>query len=111
MTNHHSTNELEIDDITAGNSFTDPGGTVHTGSMGGVTGISGTASGDGSAVSFTLSHSLGVVPSQAVPVATTEDAMADLYVSAKTATDVTITYASPPPTGMENLGWDVTLHK
>lgn len=66
-----------------------------------------TASGDGETTSFTVGHSLGVVPATVNVTPRSEDAMADHYVGETTASEVTIEYAGPPPGGTDNLSWDV----
>ena len=69
-----------------------------------------TASGDGSTTTFTLSHGLGAVPTGVVVTPESRAAMADRYVSAKTASDVTIEYARPPPSGTDNLQYNIVVH-
>lgn len=69
---------------------------------------SATASGDGSSTSFTITHSLGSLPASVTVTPTSEDAMADHYLSNITDSDVTITYAGAPPSGTDNLSWNLT---
>jgi hypothetical protein len=66
-----------------------------------------TASGDGSATTFTLSHSLGSTPTAVSVDPTSADAAGEFYVSNKTSTDVDVTYTSAPPSGTDNLSWDI----
>lgn len=76
-------------------------------SSSGVTTDSATKSGDGTTTTFTLSHSLGSTPSYANVVPTSEDASTDFWVSNKTSSDVDITYAAAPPSGTDNLTYDI----
>lgn len=70
---------------------------------------SGTASGDGTKVTFTLSHSLGVTPSAVNVQPTSADAAGDFYVSGKTSTGVDVTFAAAPASGTGNLTFDLGL--
>lgn len=73
----------------------------------GVVADSATASGDGTVVTFTLSHSLGTTPASADVTPTSADAAGDFYVSAKTSTGVDVTYLTAPASGTSNLSWDL----
>jgi len=66
-----------------------------------------TKSGDGSTASFTVTHSLGSVPSVVSMTPASEDASTDFWVSSKSSTDLTITFARAPPTGTDNLAFEV----
>lgn len=66
-----------------------------------------TQSGDGSAVTFTIPHSLGSTPSVVSVQPASADAAGDFYVSAKTSADVEVTYLSAPASGTDNLSWEV----
>lgn len=94
--------DLDFTDDTDGTATLD-----YTGSGGGVTTDSVTASGDGATTTFSLSHSLGSTPAAANVQATSEDASTDFWVSNKTSTAVEITFAAAPPSGTDNLSWDV----
>jgi hypothetical protein len=61
-------------------------------------------SGDGSATSFTIAHGLSTTPTYVDVTPSTEDAIADHYVTAD-GTNITINYAAAPPSGTDNLGW------
>jgi hypothetical protein len=72
-------------------------------------GFQATKSGDGSTTSFTISHSLGEIPRSASVIAASEEASTDFWVSGKSSTDITITYARAPVSGTDNLQYDVIL--
>lgn len=68
-----------------------------------------TASGDGTTGPFTLPHSLGKVPSTAHVQERSEAASeTNYYVSNKTSSAIEITYNTAPPSGTDNLVFDVT---
>lgn len=89
---------------------TDDGdGTVTVDSVGGnAVGSTATASGDGTTTTFTLQHDLGATPASVDVTPLTEDAVADHYVTAVSATSIDLTYAAAPPSGTDNLEWHVT---
>jgi hypothetical protein len=66
-------------------------------------------SGDGSTSSFTFSHSLGEKPKSVSVLASSEEASTDFWVSGRSSTDITITYARAPVSGTDNLLYDVIL--
>lgn len=66
-----------------------------------------TASGDGTATTFSLSHSLGSTPSVVSVTPTSADANGTFYVSSKTSTTIDVTYASAPASGTSNLTFDL----
>lgn len=67
------------------------------------------ASGDGTTGPFTLSHSLGKVPStEHVQARSANASQYNYYVSDKTSNYVEITYHTAPPSGTDNLVFDVT---
>lgn len=68
-----------------------------------------TKSGDDSTTTFTLSHPLGSTPEVAYVSPSTEDASTDFWISNKTSTTIDITYAAAPPSGTENLGYDILV--
>jgi hypothetical protein len=70
-----------------------------------------TKSGDGSTTTFTFAHTLGAVPTGAHVEAESPAAMSDFYVSNKTSSDVVITYANAPPSGTDNLRFNVIVHE
>jgi hypothetical protein len=72
-------------------------------------GFQATKSGDGSTTSFTISHSLGETPRSVSVLPASEDASTDFWVSSKSASDVTITYARAPVSGTDNLFYDVIV--
>ena len=72
-------------------------------------GFQASKSGDGSTTSFTISHTLGETPRSASVLASSEEASTDFWVSAKSDTDITITYARAPVSGTDNLLYDVIL--
>jgi hypothetical protein len=72
-------------------------------------GFQASKSGDGSTTSFTISHSLGETPRSASVIASSEEASTDFWVSGKSSTDITITYARAPVSGTDNLLYDVIL--
>jgi len=65
-----------------------------------------TFSGDGTTTSFSISHGLATTPSYANVTAETADAAGDFYIT-RGATTITVTYATAPPTGTNNvvLSW------
>lgn len=67
-----------------------------------------TVSGDGSAT-VTLPHDLGETPAVAHVTAASADAMGDYFRSNMTDTTVELTYASAPPSGTDNLAYDLTV--
>lgn len=69
-----------------------------------------TASGDDNTTTFTLAHDLGTAPTGAFVMAESPAAMSDFRVTTKTATDVTIEYAGPPPAGTDNLAYNIIVH-
>lgn len=71
-------------------------------------GTSATASGDGSQTTFTLAHSHGDTPDSVDVTPTSEAASTDFWVTGTTTDDVTIEYATAPPSGTDNLSWYVT---
>lgn len=66
------------------------------------------ATGDGSTMQFTLSHTFGETPIAADVQPTTPAASTDFWIvdGSLTSTDVTIEYAAAPKDG-ENLGWSI----
>lgn len=66
------------------------------------------ASGDGSTTSFTLTHDLGVEPESVDVSPASQAAAGEWWVSDSTAETVTVSYASAPASGTENLSWEVT---
>lgn len=72
-------------------------------------GKSVTASGDGSSVTFAFSHSLGSVPTSVSFLASTVEARRDFYMSSKTSSEVEITYGTAPPSGTDNLSYELIL--
>lgn len=101
-------NRLEIDELIDGS------GTSHTGELADLsdTGAeiaadTATASGDGTTVTFTLSHSLGSTPTAVSVVATSSDASANFYVSSKGSSSVDVMYNAAPASGTNNLSWDI----
>ena len=72
-------------------------------------GFQATKSGDGSTTSFTISHSLGETPRSVSVLPASEDASTDFWVSSKSASDVTITYARAPVSGTDNLLYEVIV--
>lgn len=69
-----------------------------------------TVSGDGSATTFSLPNPLDTAPTAVDVTPTSPAAMSDFYVSAKTASSIDVTYATPPPSGTDNLSFDVLAH-
>lgn len=68
-----------------------------------------TASGDGAQTTFTLDHVLYAVPECVHVTPTSADAAGDFWVSGRSGGDVTIEYVSAPPSGTDNLTWDLTV--
>lgn len=71
----------------------------------------GTASGDGAATTFTVTHTLGQAPSVVDVTPTSADAAGDFHVSNKdsggTGDTIELTYAAAPAAGADNLTWDI----
>jgi len=65
-----------------------------------------TASGDGSAVTFEISHDLSRAPSSVNLTPASADAAADYWVSNITGSVVNVKYSSAPPSGTDNLSWE-----
>lgn len=61
-----------------------------------------TANGNASTAVFTIAHGLGMTPSYISVQGTSVDTDDDFYFSAD-ATNITVTFAFPPPTGTSNL--------
>lgn len=115
--------ELDADAVVIGasNAISDPEGSNLSIDSNGVlnatdtdtqpiaTGTSTTASGDGAATTFSLTHSLGVAPSQATVQPTSSAANGNFYVSDKTSSSVDITYGTAPTSGTDNLTYDLVL--
>lgn len=106
-----------VDAVTAGTdlAFSDDGdqtvtlsftGTVEAGSTS--TGTLVTRSGDDITKVFTIPHGFDTAPAAVDVMAASRAASPDPWVTNVTATDVTIKYASAPPTGVDNLSWYVT---
>lgn len=66
----------------------------------------GTFSGDGTAVAFVVAHGMGVIPSNVQVTGTTAAAGAAKYVSARDATNFTVTFAAAPASGSSNVKFD-----
>jgi hypothetical protein len=77
----------------------------------GETATTATKSGDGTKTTFTVTHDLGSVPARVGTTPTTEAASGDHWVTNKTDTSFDIVYGSAPPSGTDNLSWDLTLHE
>lgn len=71
---------------------------------------SSTKSGDATTVTFTIAHGLGSTPSYFNVQPTSSDADSEFYCTAD-ATNITLTYPFPPPTGSSNLTyvWRATI--
>jgi hypothetical protein len=67
-----------------------------------------TASGDGTSTTFTLSHSLGAAPPAIVVEASSKAASTDFWISGGDSTQVEITYAIAPPSGTDNLSYNLS---
>lgn len=65
-----------------------------------------TFTGDASAVAFVVAHGLGVIPSNIQITATTAVAAATKYVSARDATNFTVTFTAAPASGASNIKFD-----
>ena len=65
-----------------------------------------TVSGDGTST-VTLAHSLGVSPAHAVATPANADAMGPFYVSQRSTTEVVLEYETAPPSGTDNLSYDL----
>jgi parallel beta-helix repeat protein len=65
-----------------------------------------TFSGDGSTKTFTIAHGLASTPTKVLVTAGSDAAKGDFYVTAD-ATNITVTYATAPPSGTNNvvLNW------
>jgi parallel beta-helix repeat protein len=65
-----------------------------------------TFSGDGSTTTFTIAHGLAKQPTKVLVTAGSDAAKGDFYVTAD-ATNITVTYATAPPSGTNNvvLNW------
>lgn len=96
-----TTGDLNFDPATQGELNSIREGVAH--------GTTATASGDGTKTAFTLAHSLGAAPSAVSVQATSADAAAGFYVSAKNANNVEVTFSSAPPSGTDNLAFDLVL--
>lgn len=68
-----------------------------------------TASGDGSKTTFSLTNPLDTAPRVATVTPASADAAGAFWVSDKTAAAVEVTYSSPPPSGSDNLAFDVVV--
>lgn len=70
-----------------------------------------TASGDGAATVFTVTHTLGQAPTVVDITPTSADAAGDFHVSNKdaggTGDTIELTYAAAPAAGTDNLTWDI----
>lgn len=86
------------DGTTAFSGLTRYGGSV-------VSGGQATASGDGTATVFAFAHGLTAAPTSVVVSAGSADADGDFFVT-HDATNVTVTYATAPVTGTNNLTWN-----
>jgi hypothetical protein len=62
-----------------------------------------TFSGDGTATTFSINHTLGVAPSRAFIQAHSGDASGDSWVSNMTASVIEITFAAAPASGTDNI--------
>lgn len=65
-----------------------------------------TASGDGTTVTFTLSHSFGSIPTVAHVQPTSAAAASSFFVSNKTGTTIDVTFGSAPGIGAD-LTFDI----
>jgi len=61
-----------------------------------------TFSGDGSATTFTIAHGLAATPSKVSVTPGSADARGDFHVTVD-ATNITVTYATAPPSGTDNV--------
>lgn len=68
-----------------------------------------TKSCNGSTTTFSLHHPLESAPKVATVTPTSADAAGDFWVSKKGKNAIEITYASPPPSGTENLSYDLVV--
>lgn len=68
-----------------------------------------TKSGDGSSTTFALPNPLSTAPRVATVTPTSEDAAGSFWVSEKSESSVEITYSSPPPSGTDNLSFDLVV--
>lgn len=84
------------------NTWVDNAGVSHQSSQSG----SSSFSGDGTTVSFPVTHLIGTAPSQVLPEATSSAASAAHWVSAKSASTFTITFAVAPAAGSNNVTFD-----
>lgn len=67
-----------------------------------------TVSGDGT-TTVSLPHSLGMTPDAATVTPASADAMGDFYRSGLTDSAVELTYAAAPPSGTDNLAYDIIV--
>lgn len=88
--------------IQQGNTWVDNSNVSHQSSQEG----SASFSGDGTTVSFPVTHLIGSTPSVAIPAPTSAAAGATHWVSAKSATTFTITFAVAPASGTNNVTFD-----
>lgn len=65
---------------------------------------SSTQSGDGTTAAFNIAHGFGSAPSNVFIEIGSDDARGNPTIT-KDATNITITYALPPPSGSSNLTW------
>ena len=86
-----------------GSVFVTPDGNVN------FTSGSVTFSGNGSTATFTVSHSLGTVPSQVIFQPTSSDAAEKFYITHKTSSSFDVVFKSPPPSGTNNISGDYML--
>lgn len=68
-----------------------------------------TKSGDGSTTAFTIDHSLEATPASVQVTPLSQAAAGEWWVSDMTTTDITVTYASAPPSGSGNLKWNIVV--
>lgn len=65
------------------------------------------ASGDGTTAKFTVEHRLGNKPTGLQVQATSKDARGEFFITRIDDTTFDIVYATPPPSGRNNLSWGV----
>lgn len=92
---------LETDGTQSGVTWADPGTDATTQAD------SVTKNGDGTTKVFLLPHSLGTTPAAASVHPTSEDCSTDFWITSKSSSNVEVTYAAAPPSGTNNLTWDV----
>jgi hypothetical protein len=68
-----------------------------------------TASGDGSTTTFALSHGLSTTPSVAHVTPASRAASTDFWKTNLTSSAVEIEFARAPPSGTDNLAFDLIL--